>query len=533
MSVRVVDGEEARHCVPAELVAPLSDPGAIRSTGRKLLVRQTGAGMRPPKQFLELGGLVSDARFRAASNTMSNALCALLERVFYHEIGGVFTTPAEPSWAVVDRTLGAFAAALRGYGHVYTPMDRHSFVESTYRGRKLQIYRNALRRLDARGLLPRDSYIGAFVKWEKLPVTGKRLVPRIIQPRAPEYNVELGRYLHHIEHQLYRTVDQAFGGEPVVMKGYNAFETGAIFSAAWGRFASPLCLMMDASRFDQHISRPLLRWEHSIYLDAFKGDPYLAYLLKMQLKTKGFVRTTDGYTIEYECHGTRCSGDMNTALGNVLVMCGAVYGLLKPLGLLGKVRVLDNGDDCCLIGESDDIRSVEGRIPSYFGEIGLVMKVEPVVDVLEKISFCQTQPVYDGCTYRMVRFPQTSLTKDAISMESRHWSHLEELFASIGECGLALTFGLPVLQAYYTALGGKVGKTRSLDPTLTETGFFRMAERLEAKHQPVTDAARISFYRAFGIVPDLQVALEEDFRRWSFPSPLELDREEVVRVLLA
>lgn len=66
-----------------------------------------------------------------------------------------------------------------------------------------------------------------------------------------------------------------------------------------------------------------LKWEHSIYNAMFRSDE-LAELLGWQLTNKGFARTTDGL-IKYEVKGCRMSGDMNTALGNCMIMCALVY----------------------------------------------------------------------------------------------------------------------------------------------------------------------------------------------------------------
>ena len=325
--------------------------------------------------------------------------------------------------------------------------------------------------------------------------------------RAPPLSPQL-------EHFLYRDIDSVYG-RPTVMKGYNAYQQGAYFATEWARYRSPRALGLDASRFDQHVSVPVLRWEHGVY-DLYYRSPELRRLLQWQLRNRGFVRTADA-TFRYSVRGGRCSGDMNTAMGNCLVMCALVYGLLAELGLTRssgtRVSLFNNGDDCVLIGECGDIAAIEQRVAGHFSRAGFVMKVEPIVDVLERVSFCQTNPVYDGSDWRMVRDPRVSLSKD-VTLLSHVFAVQPRLSAqlnAIADCGLALTGGLPVLQQYYTALKCP-GRARGVDERFYASGFYQLSRGLVARVRRITSEARVSFARAFGIPPDLQIAIENDLQ---------------------
>jgi len=340
----------------------------------------------------------------------------------------------------------------------------------------------------------------------------KRLVPRVIQPARPEYNVLIGRFLRPLEHVLYRAIGRVFGAD-VVMKGKNAFQTGALFSQAWSGYEDPVAVDLDASRFDQHQKTGLLSWTHVIYhIFCHLTNEELMWL-GWRLHVRGFVRAADG-SIVYEVDGCKCSGHIDTATGNVLVMCGAIYALLHSLGLARpgrcQVSVFDNGDDCTLVGERSTIAAIIPAIAPFFQKLGLVMKVGRVVDVLEEVTFCQTQPVFDGASWRMVRNPHVSMSKD-VTILGTHFTgdRLAAQMFAISQCGMALTYGLPVLQAHYQAMGRGQEKGRSCDVRLLDTGFFRLAHGLKpGVVTTVTTAARVSFWRAFGIVPDTQVALE-------------------------
>jgi len=458
--------------------------------------------------------------FTSFSDTCGNARTALLERVFYHEIGGVFTRPAHTAQAEVVATLKRFRSAFKRFCPTLTPVPLQDYALGAYRGQKLQLYLRATAKVLARGPLRSDAYLSTFLKHEKIPVTKKRAVPRVIQPRAPEYNVCVGRYLRHAEHIVYKTIDKIFG-RPTVMKGYNSLQLGTTMAQAWEGYDSPAALGLDASRFDQHISPSLLKWEHSIYSLLYPCARELAVLLSWQVDNRGWLRTMGG-DLRYRVQGGRCSGDMNTAMGNCLIMCAAVHSLLAKCKLAGcgrsKITLLNNGDDCVLIGERADIDAVVGQVPDFFTSLGIVMKVEPVVHVLEQVSFCQCQPVYDGRKWRATRDPRVSMAKDLYVLSRDHaTSGLSNQLYAIGECGLALTGGLPVLQEYYSALIRNQRKGKRVDHRLSESGFFRLAEGMHESYQPVTDAARVSFCRAFGIVPDVQTSLERLYSKLTVP----------------
>lgn len=455
-----------------------------------------------------LPGLPCETRFVACANTIENLRCAILERVMFHKVGDVFARPPQPNDAEVLTLLKGFKRAFKMKGRKCTPDERHKYVNATYRGRRLKIYLNALANLDRGGVSKKHANIKGFMKFEKqMLMLAKRLVPRMIQPASPEYNIELGCYVHKAEHIVYRTIDKIFGA-PSVMKGLNAFEQGRLFSEAWATYSDPCALLIDASRCDQHIRRALLKFEHGVYLWMFDNCPILRMLLRWQLCNNGFVRVED-ILIKYRIFGGRCSGHMNTAVGNVLVVCAVVHAFLESEGVLKKVRVFDAGDDCCLMGEKPVMQRLSLSLSAFFDKFGLVMKVEPLVTVLEQISFCQTNPVYDGVKWRMVRDPRVTFTKDATILYKHHLLHLTDYTQCIGDCGLALTGGIPLCQDYYKCMGGRSGVGASTtDEQLQGSGFFRLARGMREHYRPVTVDARVSFTRAFGIMPDQQINLE-------------------------
>lgn len=122
----------------------------------------------------------------------------------------------------------------------------------------------------------------------------------------------------------------------------------------------------------------------------------LADLLEYQLVNFGFARTVDGL-IKYKVDGCRMSGDMNTALGNCMIMCALVWTFMTDLrrtsGECPPFEFVNNGDDVVLFVEQRDSSLVLDQLPQWFLEMGFTMKVEDPVFRLEHIEFCQMVPL--------------------------------------------------------------------------------------------------------------------------------------------
>lgn len=466
-----------------------------------------------------ISGYAARARYCCFADTAVNAQTALMERVYYHQESGVFCAPHVPDSSDVKRVLSPFLSRFRSLVRTCPAVPLSEYPALSYTGRKRTLYERAVVRVQTRGERRSDAYLTTFLKHEKILDKPKRLVPRVIQPRRPEYNVLVGRYIRHLEKPIFGIINKLFGG-PTVMKGMDAFAQGEAFSRSWMCYAHPVAIMLDASRFDQHVSIPLLQWEHAVYVlfQEAHNRADLARLLRQQLHNRGIIRCPDGI-IKYSVDGCRCSGDMNTSMGNCLLMCAMVWSLAEHLGI--KLRLHNNGDDCCVILDECDEKRFTVAVPEWFSTLGFVMVVEGRTAVLEEVSFCQTHPVFDGSSWRMVRDPRVSMSKDATIL--RRWSR-KEYFAylqCLGKGGLALASGLPLLQAYYLSMRKAYESQYSIAPSealvghvsgvLSQSGMFMMAKGLVPTEKRVTDAARASFARAFGILPEAQRKYEHYF----------------------
>lgn len=451
-------------------------------------------------------GLDCGLAFGVHNNNLRNMLRGIRERVYAVVEGGELVPPPRPEPGFVEQQLKAEAEALDRMAFSTTPMSPQEFVE-LYEGRRRQVYQNALDSLAGLPVSRADADSCSFLKAEKIPFYAKAdPAPRMIHPRSPRYNVALGRYIRRIEHRVYRALDKLWGGT-TVMKGYNARQVAGHLRGMWDTFRDPIAIGLDASRFDQHVSVPMLEWEHKRYLAWFHGGDRreLAELLRWQLSTKCRGRADDG-TVKYRVDGMRFSGDMNTGLGNCTIMCALVHAWCRIRGV--KARLANNGDDCVLVLERNQASQLdESGMTAWFRRMGFTLKVESRATVFERISFCQASPVFNGLGWVMCRQHGHAMSKDTTSLKPFDSKRTFDRWrATVAEGGLALSSGIPVQQEFYTALGrGASGKLS--DPTL-ESGMMRLAEGLEAKARPVTPESRFSYWLAFGVTPDEQEALE-------------------------
>jgi len=387
-----------------------------------------------------------------------------------------------------------------------------------YEGRRRTIYQKAVESLLGAEVTRQDAELRAFVKAEKIDFTKKvDPAPRVIQPRTPRYNVEVGVYLKPIEHRVYKAIASIFNDSVTVVKGLNAGEVGKLCAQKWMKFKKPVAIGLDASRFDQHVSDIALEWEHSIYLAMYNHDPKLKKLLRWQVDNIGRGFCDDG-KLKYNVRGCRMSGDMNTALGNCLLMCAMVWAYCKESGI-DEFELMNNGDDCVVIIEQCQLHQFGLKLNSWFTDMGFTMKVELPVYEMEKIEFCQTQPVYDGVSYVMVRNPHKAIAKDCVSIKPLDTEQgFKKYLTVFGQGGLSLTGGIPIWQDFYTSLirsgSGHNRKhfNRMLGDPCMETGMFMLAKRMTRLYKKPSPETRYSFWLAFGIDPSTQEALENYYQ---------------------
>lgn len=487
---------------------------ARAAPGEDLVVTHTG-GIPKKRTIVRFPVVGTVSRATVHNNDLPNVLRGLRERVYAVEGPGGLRCPPRPARGLFNDRLGDDRRSLLMHLRGCQPITSSKFLEH-YKGAKRAIYERAVSENLAGGVPRWSAYLNTFVKAEFLNLDAKPdPAPRVIQPRHPRYNAALGRYIQPLEHRAYRAIAKICGG-PTVMKGYNAAQVGRIMASAWGEFNSPCGVSLDASRFDQHVSVEALQFEHSIYRGAYSNlttheKDELALLLEWQISNRGIARLPEA-TVKYTVDGNRMSGDMNTALGNCLLMCLMVRSWCRRQGV--RFRLMDNGDDATVFMEAADLPLFMDGLKQWFQEMGFTMKVEEPVFTLEHVEFCQTHPVRVGGEWRMVRNPLIAMAKDTLWKCPNRGSQLAawRWLTAVGDCGAAACSGVPVMQEFYAYLQSHNTRGPTQGFGSGDSGFERMAVGMCRTRQPVDDNARVSFWLAFGITPDTQVQLERHFR---------------------
>lgn len=410
------------------------------------------------------------------------------------------------------------------------PIAATSDVVSAYIGPKRLTYARAEEEYFRTGLLPRHWACRSFVKFEKCALDK---APRVINPRDPVYNLILGKYLKLNEHNYFEAIAGVFGQDDVVIKGKDVNCSALAMRDMWEHYTDPIAVGGDATKFDMHVSLEALEYEHLFYLLPYHGGSplqcladyrairvlpeipeegfgELAWVLGKQLHNSGTAYFDDG-RLKFNMRGTRASGDLNTSLGNCLLMCALNWAWAQRVGV--RTHLANNGDDCVTFLERNDMHCWMNGQSDYFATHGFRMVLEQPVCSFEQAEFCQSRPVMTAAGWRMVRNPATLITK--ASMCLKPFSSVRDIrkwMMAVGMCEGELAQGVPVLAAFARAYRRNGLKCSRQMAAMVANETSRSAKTGVTQ---VSQEARLSFSVAWGIMPDEQVALERYYDTWT------------------
>jgi len=466
---------------------------------------------RDCRTISQVGRLAPNSRMTVHNSSMVNLERAFKERVYFvKRPNGEFGPPPRPVGGAFDDCL-AIVGEVSNRCARFPSLTLDEFPRRYKDAKKRAMYMGAVESLHSTPISMKDAHITGFVKADKLDLTKKSdPVPRLISSYGPRYVVALGRHYAHREHSFIRALDKTWGSR-VVCKGLNSFRRGRLIAEKWGRFADPCAIMADASRFDQHVSMEALRLEFDFYLSLAtcpSEREEMAYLLNMQLVGTGVGRCENG-SLRFSTTGGRKSGVPNTGGGNTFLMCVMFLAYVRHLGI--DCEFVNDGDDCVLITERSNQHVVECTIEKYFLDKGFTMIAEKAVYELEHIDFCQGSPIWTPQGYIMVRKPQTCMPKDTISLQKfeseRQW---RRWMASVGECGLSLAGGIPVLQEFYQCYRRSDGDAIRFSHG-PGGGLEHLSRGMRREYCDIAERTRYSFWLAFGVTPAEQLAAERQY----------------------
>jgi hypothetical protein len=462
------------------------------------------------RRFITIAGLNPGRRISVHNNTLKNLVRGVAERVLYRRGNdGVFRVAPRPLDGVFNARLRGFRAELLRRLPSTTPIALEE-IPGMYRGRKQVLYQQAVDSLSLDPLSRKDAEVRVFAKYEKVDHTEKGdSAPRIISPRSTRYNATLGRFLKPSEKLLYQGIARVWGGT-VVAKGMNMAEVGNLIARKWRRFKDPVAIGADAKRFDQHLSEDALSWEHSVYNGWFRSSE-LARLLRMQLVNNGVGYCPDG-RVRYSIRGCRMSGDMNTSSGNCLLMCSMMHAYAQHVDV--STDLVNNGDDCVIFMERNDLHRYMAGFQGWFLEMGFDMVLEAPVYELEKIEFCQAHPIHvGGGEYIMVRNPVATLAKDSVALVPfTHKQCVSAWIRAVGDAGVAMYGGIPIMHSLYDMYVRSSIQVEKLERQYDFWWYNTISRGMNRGDFEVLPETRLSFYIAFGVLPDEQIAIEDIFR---------------------
>lgn len=336
---------------------------------------------------------------------------------------------------------------------------------------------------------------------------------RGIQYRDVVYNAALSRHLWHIEHKL-RSCKGSNSAAGFLAKGQNLSQRAITLLRQARRFRNPVWILLDHSRFDAHVNKQLLRDEHSVYNRVRRWNPELVMLLKQQLHNRG---ETHGGII-YETSGKRMSGDVNTALGNSILNYAMLGSLLDASRVDGEIFL--DGDDSVVTIESDQLDKLVD-VKAHMLKLGMVTEFEVVTDI-SKVEFCQSRIVWSRNGPWMCPNPSKRISTMPLSCNVLGPQQALELFAGKVACELGITDDVPLMRPYVELV-----KQLSVTPFVpNEKSTYRLKDKgMHTGVLPVptwvspSDDVRLSFWKAWDITPEMQLAFEKEARFDVFKLP--------------
>lgn len=472
-------------------------------------------------------GISPEADVRCYNNTIQGMERALKERLFYIPDGNGGWTP-KPSHApgVVLDKMQRFLADMKPLSSYTHPWTREQFSDS-YTGQKKERYHRATKQLNQSGLTAKDCELKFFMKFETFNLSTKpNPSPRGINPPDDKYLVEFGRYIKPVEKKIYDDVETLFGYK-VIVKGLNQEERGLLIHESWTSFSDPVCVALDASKFEQSVSAECIEFEKQLYSRYYPGDKHFKWMIEKQKSFRGRARSQNG-SLSFKISGVRASGMNNTALGNCVISAGFLYDIRARLKSVDKkfdFRAHVDGDDVIVVMERRHFGMFSQFSKPYYQEASFRMKFEEPVDLIEHIDFCQSRPIFDGVKYLMVRNVVASLSKDAVSKKPLDNKKIfEKWSAAVGQGGISCTGGIPIQQNFYQCLlrASNGAKPLENDP-LQRSARFKTAN-MNRTITSVSPETRASYWLAFGIEPDAQILIEEFYDNFSICQEVDSQR---------
>lgn len=422
---------------------------------------------------------------------LCNDLVALTHR---HQVD---TPPVDLPLSDVD----VFLNRLR-LGVSLLPMKRWKVVRG-YHGQWRAKYQAAHKERDETGLLHKHRLVRFFNKAD-LEMSKPLKPPRAIQYRHPVFALEQARYTKAVEQWFYKVKDEY---DTYIVGKSDPFTIASELHKKSGAFSQPVYLLLDASKFDSCVDVKWLRLMMEFYCKLFpaRDSRRIRWLWTRTFENSG--RSRSGLT--YKTHGTRMSGDMDTGLGNSLIMWSMLKLYLTNNGI-HKHSIMVNGDDSVIVIERSQLSA--SRNISIFHSLGFNMKFEVALE-FNQLEFCQARPIFTDYGWTMARRPERVLGRTSWSVNNYGRSKMRAFIHTLGLCERAASWGVPIASALATKMiQATPGAARiRLSPWLEEH-YNRMRRWWKLGEPTISLETRQNFADAWGISVEEQYHIERSIK---------------------
>jgi len=389
---------------------------------------------------------------------------AVTERVLFIERNGAFELPPDPVNPLNVEFKRYSDQLVRAFRAKYFGIEKWSYDQfiDTMLPRRRDRYRSAKADLLS-GRVIVNPIVEAFLKREKVSFETKDPAPRLIQPMPDIYLLEAGCYIKPLEKLLLGVIAETF--DCFISKGKQPHEIGRWIHEAWNEFSDPVCIDLDVSRFDQHVSESALKYEFDVYNGIWK-ESELARLLKMQINTRRVLRVHGEGDIWFRPVGGRLSGVPNTGLGNVVIMCTLLRAYCDRFPSR-RFKLLDNGDDCNVILDRQFLPEFRAGLVDWFRDRGFTLKIENVAYDIYDIEHCQASPAFVLGRMTMIKKVRRTVTREGNTVRSVRTEEDWNYYRSAISCGGVHDFqGVPIIQDWYWKMGEGTSRTYDMESPL-------------------------------------------------------------------
>jgi len=395
------------------------------------------------------------------------------------------------------------------------PLKRWQVI-NTYEGQWKQKYIAAKEKLDLFGWSDDYAKVNIFCKDDR-ELNAPEKAPRAIQYRDPCFMLEHGRFIKPIEKWFYSLRDEY--NTRIVGKA-DGYTIAADLMQKAEHFSDPVFLLLDASKFDSCVDVKWLQYTHACYQKLFvAGNRWLRRLSSLTLVNRG--RSKRG--IRYKTWGTRMSGDMDTGLGNSIIMWTLLKGFLKHIQVAGSVYV--NGDDSVVVIERKHLSRAKNM--DYFKLLGFNMKYE-ISDSLDQVEFCQARLMETDYGFTMARNPVRVIGKAGWSTKPMGSRKMRDHVHTLGLCERAASWGVPIASAMATAFidSTPTGRYRPMAPWLND--YYNQMRKWWKNGVPkISIQTRVNFEIVWGISVSEQLAIEKSMRVKILLEPTAIQRYQM------